>query len=69
MSWSPSGKVADCRDIAEKWGDKDQVIIIALDRRLETINMATYGRTKQLCSDAKRLGDAAYKAVCDAYLG
>jgi len=68
MAWSPSGKVADCRDIAEKWGDKHQVIIIALDRKLETINMATYGTTKQLCADAKRLGDAAYNAVMDAYL-
>ena len=67
MAWNPSQKVADCRDIAEKWGDKHQVIIIALDRRLETITMATYGATKQLCDDAKRLGDAAYKAVMGAY--
>lgn len=66
MAWNPSGKVKDCRRIAEEWGDKDQVIIIALDRRLNTIASATYGKSKALCTEAKRLGDAAYDAVRNA---
>jgi len=66
MAYNASGKVRDCQKIADEWGDKDQVIIIALDRRLNTITMASYGRTKNLCADAERLGNAAYDAVCNA---
>jgi hypothetical protein len=44
-----------------------QVVIIALDTVSGQIAMATYGETKELCADAKRLGDAAYDAVMKAY--
>jgi hypothetical protein len=64
MAWNPSPKVADCRDIARKWG-KQQVIILAVDTVAGTIEMATYGQTQGLCSDAKRLGDHAFQAVVD----
>ena len=67
MAWNPSPKVADCRDIAAKWGGKDQVIIIALDHTQGTIQLATYGKTVALCANAKKLGDAAYDAVIKAY--
>ena len=67
MAWNPSSKVADCRDIADKWGGRTQVIIIALDDRSGTIEMATYGQTKQLCEDAQKLGDAAYRAILENY--
>jgi hypothetical protein len=60
MAWNPSAKVADCREIARKWG-KRQVIILALDG--ETLQLVTYGETPRLCAEAKRLGDAAYDAV------
>jgi len=66
MAWNPSPKVADCREIARKWGHK-QVIVIALNQDDGKIEMATYGETVALCSDAKRLGDAAYDAVMKAY--
>jgi len=48
----------------------------ALVRKLEKENkveaprfleMATYGHTKELCAEAKRLGDHAYQAVMDHY--
>ena len=64
MAWNPSPKVADCREIARKWGHQ-RVIIIALNHY--NIEMVTYGETKALCDDAKRLGDAAYDAVMKAY--
>ncbi len=67
MAWNPSPKVADCRDIARKWGDKHQVIVLAIDRASGTLEMATYGHTRQTCADASRLGNAAWKAVMDNY--
>ncbi len=66
MAWNPSPKVADCRDIARKW-NKQQVIIIAVDLKAQTLEYASYGETTSLCADAKRLADAAYKTVMDAY--
>ena len=66
MAWNPSPKVADCRDIARKW-DHDQVIIIALTPYSSKIEVVTYGENKALCAHAKTFGDAAYKAVVDAY--
>jgi hypothetical protein len=62
MAWNPSPHVADCRDIARKWGGKKQVIIIALDDR-GSMDMATYGETKQLCAVAGTLGNVALKAI------
>ena len=49
MAWNPSPKVADCREIARKWGHR-QVIVIALSADDEKIEMVTYGETKALCS-------------------
>jgi ferritin-like metal-binding protein YciE len=66
MAWNPGPKVADCREISRKWGH-EQVIVIALSAATGKIEMATYGETVALCSDAKRLGDAAYAAVLEAY--
>lgn len=67
MAWNPSPKVADCREIARKWGNKHQVIILAVDRKAGTLQLVTYGETKALCADAKRLGDLAYSAIEDNY--
>lgn len=60
MAWNPSPRVADCREIARKWGKK-QVIILAIDAT--NMEMATYGETKALCGSAKILGDAAWDGV------
>lgn len=67
MAWNPSPKVADCREIARKWGHKHQVIILAVDRDKGTLQLATYGETKALCADAKRLGEMAYQTIFDNY--
>lgn len=66
MAWNPSPKVADCREIARKWG-KQQVIVLAVDPVAGTLEMATYGQTREHCAEAKRLGDYAYQAVMDHY--
>ena len=65
MAWNPSPKVADCRDIARKWGMK-QVIVIGLNRDNGNMDMATYGETKALCTETKSLGNAAYDALYNA---
>ena len=62
MVWNPSPKVADCREIARKWGNQDQVIILAIDDDGQ-MQMATYGRTRELCAVAQALGNAAWKAA------
>ena len=62
MAWNPSPKVADCREIARKWGNQSQVIVISIDDEGRTV-MATYGRTSQLCACAQILGNVAHKAI------
>jgi hypothetical protein len=64
MAFNPEPRVADCRDIARKWGGKKQVIIIALDNK-GCMDIATYGETKQLCTVAWLLGGVAFKAIED----
>jgi len=61
VAWNPSPEVAVARDAAKKFGDADECIILWI--KGENIGMATYGRTKELCADAKRLGDFAWTAI------
>ncbi len=62
MAWNPSPKVSDCRDIARKW-NVDQVIILAINQENQTLEYASYGKTKTLCDQTKRLAEAAFEAV------
>lgn len=66
MAWNPSPKVADCREIARKWG-KPQIIILAVDPVAGTLEYASYGETKASCAEARRLADVAYQAILDGY--
>jgi len=66
MAWNPSPKVAAARDIARKF-KKQQAIVLLIDTEQGTLELASYGETKALCAEAKRLGDAAYGAVMEAY--
>lgn len=66
MAFNPSPKVADCRDIARKWG-KPQIIILAVDPIAGTLEYASYGESKSHCDEAKRLADVAYQAIMDKY--
>lgn len=65
MAWNPSPRVADCREIARKWGMK-QVMVIAINRETGAMDAASYGETKALCSDSHRLLNAAYDAIYNA---
>ena len=48
MAWSPSQKVADCRDISRKW-KCDQVLIIGIDKQKGQVIGASYGKTMTQC--------------------
>ena len=56
MAWNPSPRVADCRDIARKW-KMEQVVIVGINNQTGKYEIASYGETKALCADAKRLND------------
>lgn len=64
MAWNPSPTVAAARDFGDRF-EKQQVIIISVDVDNYTLQMVSYGKTKQLCADAKRIGDVAYDAIMD----
>lgn len=66
MTFNPSPKVADCRDIAKKW-NKPQIIILAVDPISGTLEYASYGESKAHCDEAKRLADVAYQAIMEKY--
>lgn len=53
MAWNPSPKVAAARDIAKKFG-KTKVVILMLDEREGTMEYASFGETKEMCTDAKK---------------
>ncbi len=63
MAFNPSQKVAVARDIAKQF-KKNQVIVIMLDDN-HRLHCASYGATKALCADAKKLADVAFKAIDD----
>lgn len=63
MAWNPSPEVQVARDAAKKLGDADQIIIVYLNYKNNTMGSVTYGRTKAMCDDAKKLGDVAYQAI------
>lgn len=55
-------RIEAARELAERFG-KDQVIVIMLDPTAGTLEYASYGKTRALCADARRLADAAFDAV------
>jgi hypothetical protein len=65
MAWNPSPEVAVARDAAQKLDDADQCIVIYLNWKKQRIGMASYGRTKELCVEAKKLGEIAFDAIND----
>ena len=62
MAWNPSPKVADCRDIARKWG-MQQVIILGINPRTGKYEIASYGETKTLCAEAKAINDRINRII------
>lgn len=61
MAWNPAPEVADCRELARKWG-KEQIIVLAIDNT-GRVDLVTFGKTKRLCDCAYQFGLCAHKAV------
>jgi hypothetical protein len=71
MAWNPAPEVQVARDAAKKLGELakaevDQVVIVytTADRKAGSVS---YGRTRQLCGQARRLGGRLYEAVINEY--
>ena len=62
MAWNPSPKVQIAREIGAKFR-ADQIIILAIDQAVGTIEAISWGKTRQRCAEAKALADIAYDAV------
>ena len=67
MAWNPSPEVAACRDFARQF-DADRVVILYTTHDGK-LGSASYGETRALCAETKRLADAAYAAVYAAIAG
>lgn len=65
MAFNPSPKVAAARDFARKFG-KEQVVILSINKTGE-LEYASYGETKSLCSEAKKLGNIAFDSIMDSF--
>lgn len=62
MAWNPSPKVADCRDVAKKWGCH-QVVIIGVNIVSGTFEVASFGESKALCDRARKINEQISKML------
>lgn len=53
--------IRDCQIIAEKWGAQ-QVITIGIYKG-DVFEVTSYGETKQLCAEAKKLNERIFKML------
>ena len=61
MAFNPSQQVKCAREFATKF-KKTEVIILSINENLE-LEYASYGKTKELCADAKKIADIAFDAI------
>ena len=59
MAWNPSPEVAAARDFGKKFG-ADRVVILYTTPAGQ-LGLASYGRTKAMCADAKAWGEKLYE--------
>lgn len=62
MAWNPSPHVADCREIARKWG-MQQVIIVGINQNKGTFEVTSFGETKALCGSAGKIAAHIHKEL------
>lgn len=62
MAWNPSPQVAVARDAAQRLGNAKQCVVLWFTDGGQ-MGMASYGRTRALCDEAKGIGNAAFDAV------
>lgn len=61
MAWNPSPEVAVARDAARKLGaDRAVIFYTKPDGQFA---YASYGETRALCAEAKKMGDALFTTV------
>lgn len=65
MAWNPSPEVAIARDAAKRF-DADRVVIIYTNKNGQ-IGYASYGETKALCAETKRLGDRLFDEAMEFF--
>jgi len=63
MAWNPSPQVAAARDFGKKFG-KNQVIILHFDKD-GRVGYASYGETKSLCDNTKKIADKIFDWLMD----
>ncbi len=63
MAWNPSPQVAVARDAATKLG-ADRAVIVYTTASGQ-LGYASFGVTKALCGNAKKLADRLYDAAID----
>lgn len=64
MAWNPSPRVADCRDVARKWG-MQQVVILGINQRTGKYEIASYGETKIMCAEARAINDRLNRVIME----
>lgn len=64
MAFNPSPQVAVARDAAKAL-EADMCVIICASKERGTLGYASYGETKRLCGETKRLADHLYKAAME----
>lgn len=67
MAWNPSPEVAVARDAAAKLKAKQCVVIYITED--DKVGMASFGKTKVLCSDAGKLGDFLFHKAMERLAG
>lgn len=64
MAFNPSKEVAIARDAAVKLGaDRCILIYTTADGKF---NYSSFGQTKQLCDNARKMADVGYEAISNA---
>lgn len=61
MAWNPEPEVAVARDFGKKFNAHRVVILYTT--KDGGFGYASYGETKALCAETKKIADVAYKAV------
>lgn len=62
MAWNPSPEVQDCREIAQRRGFK-QVIVIGIKPEQGTFSVVSYGETRALCNNASRAASQIHELI------
>ncbi len=62
MAYNPSPKVREAERVGKKFGS-DMVVIILIDSKTESIEYASWGKTPELCSEARQIGDELFEEL------